>query len=261
MTGATSSDRRIKRPDGTSNFTPDSLILDYTIFKYDNARNNYVVSDSCLKPQQGFFTLLNSRGSLSFPDTALGCASSGHLFDVKNLVSNIRMLASPPSYIDTITVKCAIVSDTITVTRLLDGTPVQNAMVIAWRGQNYSINYTNASGKLYNSTYMKKDTVSNVFIYKPGYRKMLVYPYGTIQSSDTLQGDVTVFGDIRINSGKTLSIKPGTNIFMATSPSGTNHGFVNRTEFVVDGDISRYWAQMMTLFYSDLTQLQHRATR
>jgi hypothetical protein len=217
------------------NFQPDSILQDTLIAWYwSNETENYC-DTSCIIPTWGYLVRANITGFVSFPISDTGCYTSETelVIGYKDLQN---WLHSPPGYADTSSIACSISNDTIFVTNRGSQNPISGCMVFIETGDTTVIGYTDKQDGIFTDDLIDVNDSTYIFLYKPGYRKLLVYPYGAMDS-DTFRSDIVIYGDITIGSNDTLVILPGTNIYAAYRSDMMQTWMAERIDIVVQGHI------------------------
>jgi len=227
MTGSVWESRRF-----ADNFNPDTVMFDpYRIWYWDNSLGNYR-DTSCVTPTWGYWSLAKN-GFLQFPDSNVACAEDSYrMFSYKQLYS----LSYEPEQLDSGNIACSISNDTIFVTNRKNQNPISGCMVFIETGDTVVIGYTDDQDGKFTDDLIDINDSTYIFLYKPGYRKLLVYPYGAMDS-DTFQSDIVIYGDITIGSNDTLVILPGTNIYAAYRSDMLQTWMAERIDIVVQGHI------------------------
>jgi hypothetical protein len=224
----------------TNNYDDSDSIVHVPVglYYWDNDTNNYVTS-SCIIPTFGYWLTASGEGFYGFPtDNTIGCDGSrsrpsppaGKIF-MANLVS-------PPGMCDTASLDVEISPTAIFVTDryAVNNPTIENCMVWIETEDTVVIGYTSQGG-LYRNFLIDTNDSTYIFLYKPGYRKLLVYPYGTMDS-DTFQSDIVIFGDITIGSDDTLVILSGTNIYAAYRSDELQTWMADRIDIINQGHIN-----------------------
>ncbi len=217
------------------NFQPDSILQDTLVAWYwSNERENYCDS-SCIIPTWGYLVRANTTGFVSFPASDTGCFTSESelIIGYKDLQN---WLHSPPGYVDTSSIACSISNDTIFVTNRDNQNTISGCMVLIETDDTTVIGYTDDQDGIFTDDLIDVNDSTYIFLYKPGYRKLLVYPYGAMDS-DTFQSDIVIYGDITVGSDDTLVILPGTNIYAAYRSDMMQTWMAERIDIVVQGHI------------------------
>ncbi len=218
------------------NFEPGSLLVDSTrIWYWDASIGNYR-DTTCIIPTWGYWAIAQCGGSYTFPDSDVACSGGDSrttgfeeiAYDFKN----------PPGVDDTGSIYCTISSDTITVTEWGTSNVIENCMV--WieteSGATIEIGYTDSDGKYGNSLLDINDTTF-ILLYRPGYRKYLIHPYGLIDSTISLQCDVKLFGDLIVQAPDTIKARAGSRIYLRPLASSWDYGnnlYSSRCEVLAD---------------------------
>jgi len=226
----------------TYNTEPCCYFNDSThVWEYDKTIDNFRLS-SCIESNQGYIADIDEVGEtednyIYFPKDDYSCSQT---YSVTRKYKDLyRILLTPPSFSD---ISKLFVDPTymslgqITVKDQITEDNIANCLVWIETSDTIVIGYTNSSGG-YRNTLIDINDSTYIFLYKPGYRKLLVYPYGSMED-DTFQSDIVIYGDITIGSGDTLTVLPGTNVYAAYRSDATNSGTSSdRTEIFNNGYI------------------------
>jgi len=218
----------------SDNFTPDTIMLDgHRVLYWDASIDNYI-DTTCIVPTLGYLSIARCEGFYRFPEDTASCSGdSGRIITYKKLYSII----SPPGVLDTASLYPVVSATGIFVydRYAVNNPAVENCMVWIETEDTVVIGYTAANG-VYRNDLIDKTDSTYIFLYKPGYRKLLVYPYGSMDD-DTFQSDIVIYGDITIGSNDTLVILPGTNVYAAYRSDMMQTWDSQRIDIVNEGHI------------------------
>jgi len=219
----------------SNNSDPCSLLYDSTSVWSFNADDSTYELVRCIEPTEGYVMLSKGKGSWTFPDTALECTTSTFMEITHDDL--YYSLYCPPGMCDTASLDVEISPTAIFVTdrNAVNNPAVENCMVWIETEDTVVIGYTNQDG-IYRNSFIDINDSTYIFLYKPGYRKLLVYPYGSIDN-DTFRSDIVIFGDITIGSDDTLVILPGTNVYAAYRSDALGTWMADRIDIVNQGHI------------------------
>ena len=212
--------------------TESGLFDSMDVLYWSTADSNYR-DTTCIISTWGYFSHSAANGYYQYPTSNIDC-ESGSRMAIKH--KNIYSLVSPPGYVDTSSIACSISNDTIFVTNRDNQNIISGCMVLIETDDTTVIGYTDAQNGEFTDDLIDVNDSTYIFLYKPGYRKLLVYPYGAMDS-DTFQSDIVIYGDITVDSNDTLVILPGTNIYAAYRSDMMQTWMAERIDIVVQGHI------------------------
>ncbi|RKZ27697.1 hypothetical protein DRQ36_11395 [bacterium] len=130
-----------------------------------------------------------------------------------------------------------VTTDDITIEEFNTATAVSGAFVYIDNGTTRESGFTNVNG-IFNPT-ADLDYTYDIYVYKMGYRPLKVQHTNTpIYDDEIWYGDVQLLGDAIAESGDTLTILPGTRVWIKHTSSVWNYanGASNKTELMAYGD-------------------------
>jgi len=137
---------------------------------------------------------------------------------------------------DTLKANVNVTSDDITIKDRSSSSAISEAFVHIDNGTIQESGFTDGNG-VFNPT-TDLDYTYDIHVYKIGYRPLKVqHTNTTIYDNEIWYGDVQVLGDIAVESGDTLTILPGTNIYVKPTSAVWNYTYSinSRTEFIAYG--------------------------
>ncbi len=218
-----------------NNSEPTSLLYDSTSIWIYNAEEATYEAVTCIEPTVGHLLLAQEDGNWKFPDMNYPCTSS--VSTELEFDDLYYALYCPPGLCDTASLDVELNGVEITVRdRFAVNNPAIDKCIVWIETEDTTVlGYTDSTG-VYSDDLIDVNDSTYIFLYKPGYRKLLVYPYGAMDS-DTFQSDIVIYGDITVGSNDTLVILPGTNIYAAYRSDMMQTWMAERIDIVVQGHI------------------------
>jgi hypothetical protein len=210
-----------------------------------DADSGYVLRD-VIRKTYGYFALGAFDGTLHFPGPCDTTSSDSSSF----LLSFTRLLLNTPSTTsnaippDSIHFRVQVdwANNKVFVTDRNNKNALENVLVAFQVGDSVDIQYTgtkesNNYGWALTDLDIEKDDSTWIVVFKPGYFEYIIHPFGSIENGDTMWGDVKIYGDVVAQTGDTLTILPGTNIYANPGDAEWNYpqSSNKQTEIIADG--------------------------
>ncbi len=123
---------------------------------------------------------------------------------------------------DTLKANVNVTSDDITIKDRGSSSAISGAFVHIDNGSTQESGFTDGSG-VFNPT-ADLDYTYDIYVYKIGYRPLKVQHTNTaIYDNEIWYGDVQILGDVAVESGDTLTILAGTNVYVKPTSAVWNY--------------------------------------